>query len=111
MKVKIVEQVYALNKENKIYYLINKDSLRKHKSQDIILFLIMKGINSSILLALRDARFWNYSASVMGIMESSLHNGPINCDCYPDFTLSLSDPHILKALTLNIQTAGELLIC
>ena len=47
----------------------------------------------------------------MGIMESSLHNGPIHFDCYLDFTLSLSDPHILKALTLNIQTAGELLIC
>jgi hypothetical protein len=27
-------------------------------------------------------------------------------DCYPDFTVSLSDPHVLKALTLNIKTSG-----
>ena len=72
MKVKIVEQVYALTKENERRYLLNRDSLRKHKSQGhnfIHIGLIqiavkpstMKGINSSILLALRDARFRNYS--------------------------------------------------
>ena len=27
--------------------------------------------------------------------------------CFPYFTLSLSDPHLLKALTLNIHTSGE----
>ena len=41
-------------------------------------------------------------------MESSLHNGPIHFNCFPDFTLSLNDPHLLKALTLNIKTAGEI---
>ena len=41
-------------------------------------------------------------------MESSLHNGPIHFNCFPYFTLSLNDPHLLKALTLNIKTAGEI---
>ncbi|KAI5317880.1 hypothetical protein L3X38_037587 [Prunus dulcis] len=33
-------------------------------------------------------------------------NGPVHFDCYPDFTVSLSDPHILRTLTLNIKTEG-----
>ena len=45
---------------------------------------------------------------ILGIMESSLHNGPVHFDCFLDFTLSLNDPHLLKALTLNIKTAGEI---
>jgi hypothetical protein len=35
-----------------------------------------------------------------------LYNGPIHFDCYLDFTISLSDTHILKALTLNNRTSG-----
>ncbi|CAL8993762.1 unnamed protein product, partial [Prunus brigantina] len=42
----------------------------------------------------------------LGLIESSLCNGPVHFDCYPDFTVSLSDPHILKTLTLNIKTNG-----
>ncbi|CAL9004302.1 unnamed protein product [Prunus brigantina] len=40
------------------------------------------------------------------MIESSLCNGPVHFDCYPDFTVSLNDPHILKTLTLNIKTSG-----
>jgi hypothetical protein len=35
-----------------------------------------------------------------------VYNGRIHFDCYPDFTVSLSDPHMLKFLTLNIKTSG-----
>jgi hypothetical protein len=34
------------------------------------------------------------------------HDGPVYFDCFPDFTVSLSDPHILKVLTLSIRTQG-----
>jgi hypothetical protein len=60
----------------------------------------------SVLLCLRDARHNDYNTSILGMVESSLHRGPIHFDCFPDFTISLSDPQILKALTLNIKTAG-----
>ena len=40
------------------------------------------------------------------MMESGLHQGPVHFNCFPDFTLSFHDPHILKALTLNIQVSG-----
>jgi hypothetical protein len=58
------------------------------------------------LLCLRDARFTNFNDSILELIESSLYNGPIHFDCYLDFTMSLSDPHMLKALTLNINTSG-----
>ena len=44
-------------------------------------------------------------------MESSLHNGPVYFNCFPDLPLSLRDKNILKTLTLNIQTAEQLPIC
>ncbi|KAI5324360.1 hypothetical protein L3X38_033433 [Prunus dulcis] len=50
--------------------------------------------------------FTEFSDSTLGIIESSLCNGPVHFDCYPDFTVSLSDPHILRTLTLNIKTEG-----
>lgn len=65
------------------------------------------GLIASILLCLRDGRFTNFSDSTLGIIESSLFNAPIHFDWYLDFTLSLSDPHILKTLTLNIKTEGN----
>ena len=49
-----------------------------------------------------------YILSILGIMESSLYNGPVHFNCFLDFILSLSDSHLLKALTLNIKIAGEI---
>ena len=95
------------------------ESIRKHRSdgynylhigliQVAVKPIFIKGINASVLLCLRDARFLDFPTSMLGVMESGLHDGPVHFNCYPDFTLSLSDPHILKALTLNIKTAGQI---
>lgn len=35
-----------------------------------------------------------------------MHDGPAYFDYFPDFTVSLSDPHILKTLALSIRTQG-----
>ena len=32
--------------------------------------------------------------------------GPIYFNCYPDLTLAIDDPNILKALNLNILTSS-----
>jgi len=58
------------------------------------------------MLGLRDARFIDWKDSLLGVIEATMHDGPVYFDCFPDFTISLSDPHILKALTLNIRTQG-----
>ncbi|CAL9029357.1 unnamed protein product [Prunus brigantina] len=115
--VKTVEQVYALSKEHETCQLLNLESIKKHKNdgnnflhiglvQVAVKPLTRLGLKASILLCLRDARFTEFSDSTLGVIESSLCNGPVHFDCYPDFTVSLSDPHILKTLTLNIKTEG-----
>ncbi|KAI5346219.1 hypothetical protein L3X38_014098 [Prunus dulcis] len=115
--VKTVEQVYALSKEHETCQLLNLESIAKHKKdgnnflhiglvQVAVKPLTRLGLKASILLCLRDARFTEFSDSTLGVIESSLCNGPVHLDCYPDFTVSLSDPHILRTLTLNIKTEG-----
>ena len=37
---------------------------------------------------------------------ASLYDGPIYFSCYPDLTLALDDPNIIKALTLNIASSS-----
>ncbi|KAG7989933.1 hypothetical protein I3843_03G262300 [Carya illinoinensis] len=64
------------------------------------------GINASILLCLRDARHNQFETSILGMIQSSLFNGHVYFDCFPDLPLALNDPNILKALTLNITTSG-----
>ncbi|KAI5335123.1 hypothetical protein L3X38_025256 [Prunus dulcis] len=115
--VKTVEQVYALSKEHETCQLLNLESILKHKKdgnnflhiglvQVAVKLLTRLGLKASILLCLRDASFTEFSDSTLGVIESSLCNGLVHFDCYPDFTVSLSDPHILRTLTLNIKTEG-----
>ena len=40
------------------------------------------------------------------MITTSLYDGPIYFSCYPDLTLTLDDPNIIKALTLNIASSG-----
>ena len=68
--------------------------------------LTRKGINVSILMCLRDARFKNFKDSILGMITASLYDGPIYFNCYPNLTLALDDPNIVKALTLNIDLSG-----
>jgi hypothetical protein len=41
-----------------------------------------------------------------GMIQSSLFNGLIHFDVFPNLTLSLDDINILKALTSNVLTSG-----
>ena len=68
--------------------------------------LTRKGINASILMCLRDARFKIFSNSILGMITAALYDGPIFFDCYPNIPLALYDPNIVKALTLNILTSS-----
>ena len=68
--------------------------------------LTRKGINASVLMCLRDARFKNFRTSILGMITSSLFDGPVYFNCHPDLTLALDDPNIVKVLTLNILTFG-----
>ena len=68
--------------------------------------LTWKGINASILMCLRDARFKVFSDSIHGMITAFMYDGPIYFNRYPDITLALDDPNFVKALMLNILTSG-----
>jgi len=57
--------------------------------------LTRKGINAFVLLCLRDARFKDFHTSFLGMITSSLFDGPVYFNCYPDLTLALDDPNIV----------------
>ena len=66
--------------------------------------MTVAGLDTSLLVCLRDARHIQFSDSLLGMIESSLCHGPVYFNCYPNFTVSLTDKNILDVLTLNIQT-------
>ena len=57
-------------------------------------------------MCLRDTRFKDFRTSILGMITSSLFDGPVYFNCYPDITLALDDPNIIKTLTLNILRSG-----
>ena len=68
--------------------------------------LTREALNTSVLLCLRDDRHLRFNDSLLGMMETSLHNGPVYFNCYPNFALSLSDRNIMDALILNVKIDG-----
>ena len=115
--VRIVEQTFSISRTHEKCCLFSKrnisDFLAKKFSylhigmiQVAVKPFTRKGINAFILMCLRDARFKNFKDSILGMITTSLYDGPVYFTCYPDITLALDDPHIVKALTLNIASSG-----
>ncbi|GAV58179.1 MP domain-containing protein, partial [Cephalotus follicularis] len=63
-------------------------------------------LNTSVLTCLLDARHLNFDDSLIGAIETSLCNGPVYFDEYPDLTISLTDTNILETLKINIKLHG-----
>ena len=119
--MKTVEQVYGLNREYETCYLFTSSAIKAHKKKGFnflhiglvqvgIKPLVREGLNSSICMALRDTRHLNFDDILLGVVQLSLSSGPVHFDCFPNFTVSLHDPHVLKALTLNIKTSSTSMI-
>ncbi|KAK2637764.1 hypothetical protein Ddye_025559 [Dipteronia dyeriana] len=63
------------------------------------------GLNNSLLIVLRDKRITDYKESIFGMAETSLTDGPIYFQVYPNFTIELNtDEHTEKCLVIDIQT-------
>ena len=67
--------------------------------------LTRQGLNTSVLLCLRYGRFKIYKDALLGMVESSLFQGPIYFNCYSNFAVSLTDETILLTLELDIETS------
>lgn len=74
--------------------------------QVVVKPLIRAGLPNSIFLCVRDGRHRKFTNSLLGIVDSILGEGPIYFNCFPNFSVALSNTNVLKALTLNVQTQG-----
>jgi len=68
--------------------------------------LIDMGINATALMCLRDIRHNKFEDSLIGIVETSLGQGPVYFNCYPNKMVSLMDRNILGSLFLKIHFHG-----
>ncbi|PIN20109.1 hypothetical protein CDL12_07206 [Handroanthus impetiginosus] len=68
--------------------------------------LTRPGLNTSALILVRDKRHNQFEDSLLGIVEPTLCDGPVYFKCFPNFTVSLTDPNIMQSLILNIKTEG-----
>ena len=97
--IKTEERDIQISKPFETISLLSAKTLQKQKEKNfkyIHIGLIQvgfkpftkEGLNTSILAVLRDARFINFEDSLLSYVESSLCNGTITFDCYPNLTVS-----------------------
>lgn len=65
-----------------------------------------KGQQAFVFSSLLDNRWSTFTQALIGEIETSISDGPIQYDVFPDFSVALDDPNILKCLTIGIQTKG-----
>lgn len=114
--IKTLEKTVSLKLEDKALRLLDRDVVAKLKDKykyihiglvQIALYPLTRlGLNTSILVALRDCRHLNFNNSLKGLVETSLCEGPVYFNCYPNISVFLTDPGILDALILNIESKG-----
>ena len=66
------------------------------------------GINSPILIMLRDIRLKKFNDSIIVILESNLHDGPTFFNCYPNFSMNIKNEKTSNAIKLYIKTPNEI---
>lgn len=114
--VETVKQRVLLSAEHQTLRLLPKSSLERHKLkykslhigmiQIAVKPLTKLGLKTCILLCLRDCRHENFENSLLGIIETSLCQGPMYFNCFPNSWVSLMDPRVADSLILNFKTNG-----
>ena len=112
--IKEHEQTLSLQNEFEEIKLLSSLALEKYKQkgfnyihfgliQIAIKPLSRTGIDSPILMLLRDKTLLKFEDSLLGAVQSNLCNGAVYFNCAPNFQVSLHDPTILNTLTLNVH--------
>ncbi|KAL5134611.1 polyprotein [Glycine soja] len=115
--IKTIENNIPLGQDiGEEFHLLSKNSIYEHSRkykylhigcvQVAIKPLIDMGIDAAVLMCLRDIRHNQFEDSLIGTVETSLGQGPIYFNCYPNKTVSLMDRNILDSLFLNIHFHG-----
>ncbi|GAV61981.1 LOW QUALITY PROTEIN: MP domain-containing protein, partial [Cephalotus follicularis] len=114
--IQTIEQTIKITKTQQNIQLLDEKTIKElAKNFKYIHFALVQvtikpltrqGLNTSILACLRDARHLNFDDSLIGAIETSLCNGPVYFDRYPDSTIFLTDKNILETLKINIKLHG-----
>ncbi|KAL6332367.1 hypothetical protein AAG906_004937 [Vitis piasezkii] len=105
----------SLEQDDQVIRLLDNRSIEKHKRDgyNFIHFgmiqvaakpLTRLGLNTSIVMCLRDNRHLEYQDSIIGAVQAGLNDGPVYFQCYPNFTVRIRDADILDSVVLHIKT-------
>ena len=93
-----------------IRLLVSKSIERHKKDYNLIHFgmiqvvakpLTRVGLNTSIVMCLRDNRHLEYRDSIIGAVQAGLNDGLVYFQCYPNFTVRIRDADILDSVVLH----------
>ncbi|WJZ85701.1 hypothetical protein VitviT2T_005221 [Vitis vinifera] len=109
--------IVSLEQDDQVIRLLDNRSVEKHKKDgyNFIHFgmiqvaakpLTRLGLNTAIVMCLRDNRHLEYRDSIIGAVQAGLNDGPVYFQCYPNFTVRLRDADILDSVVLHIKTHG-----
>ncbi|KAL6318639.1 hypothetical protein AAG906_000717 [Vitis piasezkii] len=115
--IKTSEMSVSLEQDDQVIRLLDNISVEKHKKNgyNFIHFgmiqvaakpLTRLGLNTAIVMCLRDNRHLEYRDSIIGAVQAGLNDGPVYFQCYPNFTVRIRDADILDSVVLHIKTHG-----
>ncbi|RDX87443.1 hypothetical protein CR513_31080, partial [Mucuna pruriens] len=118
-EVHVIEYSYPGTKNNQTINLLEQEILYQHIKEGynfIHLGLIQVaakpnyrlGINSPILMILRDIRLKRFNDSIIAILESNLHDGPAFFNCYPNFSMDLKNDKTSNAIKLHVKLPDDI---
>ena len=112
--IKTLEQTISIEQEDQVIRLLDSQSIERHKKDyNFIHFgmiqvaakpLTRVGLNTSIVMCLRDDRHLDYWDSIIGAVQARLNDGLVYFQCYPNFTVRLRDVDILDLVILHVKT-------
>ncbi|GAV59540.1 MP domain-containing protein, partial [Cephalotus follicularis] len=115
-RIHTIEQTIKITKTQQNIQLLDEKTIKElAKNFQYIHFALVQvtikpltrqGLNTYVLACLRDASHLNFDDSLIGAIETSLCNGPVYFDGYPDLSISLTDKNFLETLKINIKLHG-----
>ncbi|KAK4381889.1 polyprotein [Sesamum angolense] len=76
------------------------------KEQLVLSYHGRKGLPVTASIALLDTRFLEYEHAVIGTVLTTLNAGSIVVTFFPNFAVSLSDPHVASAFIVQVHITG-----
>jgi len=68
--------------------------------------LITDYLSRKSRISLLDSRFLEYQNAVIGAVQTTLNAGTVFVTLFPNFNMSLKDPHLCDALKVQVQITG-----